>query len=174
MIAKLRGNFKLANVLVRLVFVLSFVFANWQTGITATVMAESLLGQSLGASKIWFALLSEFVIGIIWMFILPFLVNALLNFAKVYSVPRAEYCLLVHAFFALGYLIRGALSLINVFTPVLLVWGGVLFPFVSSLVAMILFYKVTSKLYFNDLTVVPYFRVLAVVYFVILIVVEVL
>lgn len=180
MIAKLRGNFKLSNFLARTLFVLTFVFANWQSGLLGTVMAEaamglgSTLGVSFGVAKIWIALFTMFVIGVIWMFLLPLLVNLLLNFVKIYSVPRAEYCLFVHIFFALGYFIRGCLNLINLFTPAMLVWGSVLFPFVSSLVAMVLFYRVTAKLYFNDLTVVNYFRVCVVVFLVLQVILEVL
>lgn len=174
MIAKLRSNYKLVNLAVRIMFVLAFVFANWQSGLLGTVFAESMLGVSFGTAKIWIALLSDLIIGVIWMFLLPFLVNVVLNIVKVYSVPRSEYCLLAHAFFVLGYFIRGCLNLVNLFTPVMLVWGTVLFPFISSLVAAILFYKVTAKLYFNDITVVPYFKAFSVVYIVILLVLEVL
>ena len=174
MIAKFRSNFKLANVIVRILFVLTFVFANWQSGLMASIFAQNTLGISFGAAGVWIGLFSEMLVGVIWMFILPFLVNLLLNIAKIYTVPRAEYCFLVQAFFALGYFILGCLNLVNLFTPVLLVWGSVLFPFISSLVAIILFYKVTAKLYFNDLTVVPYFRLVAISYLVLLFVLEVL
>ena len=174
MIAKLRSNFKLANILVRVLFVLTFVFAGWQTGLLSAHLAESMLGISLGSSKIWIGLFSELLIGVIWMFLLPILVNLVLNLAKLYNIPRSEYCLLVHAFFALGYFIRGCLNLVNLFTPVMLVWGAVLFPLVSSLIATILFYRVTAKLYFNDITVVPYFRLVAIAYLLIFVVLEVL
>ena len=174
MIAKLRSNFKLANTLARALFVLTFIFASWQDGLMGVIFAESLLRASFATYKVWMAIFCEFIVGVIWMYLLPVLVNFALNTAKLYTVPRAEYCLLVHVFFALGYFIRGCLNLVHLFTPVMLVWGGVLFPFVSSVVAAILFYRVTAKLYFNDLTVVPYFRIYAIVYLLLLLVLEVL
>ena len=174
MIAKLRSNFRLTSILVRILFLLTYIFASWQSGLMSAVIAESMLGVSLGTSKIWYALITELLVGVIWMFLLPPLTNWILNRAKIYSVPRSEYCLLVQAFFALGYLIFGCLSIVNFFTPVMLVWGAALFPLVSSLVSAILFYKVTAKLYFNDITVVPYFRSFVIVYTILLIFLEVL
>ena len=174
MIAKLRSNFRLCKILVSVAFLLTFMFARWQSGLSAMLIVESMLGVSLGASKIWYGLASELLIGVIWMFLLPVLVNWFLNISRIYNLPRAEYCLLVQIFFALGYLICGCLNIVNFFTPVMLVWGSVLFPFVSSLVAAVLFYKVTAKLYFNDVTVVPYFRSFVIVYLILLIILEVL
>lgn len=167
MIAKLRSNFNLSNALVRILFVLTFVLANWQTCLAATLLVFE-------RTNLWMALSMCLILGVAFMFLLPVLVNFALNMVRIYSVPRAEYCLLAHAFFALGNLILGLLKLVNLFTPALLVWGGVLFPLISSLIAAVLFYKVTAKLYFNDLTVVYYFKMFAIVYLVILLVMEVL
>lgn len=166
MIAKLRSNFNLSNVLARILFVLTFVFANWQTSLSATMLV-------FGQTNLWIALAADLLLGVAFMFLLPVLVNFALNMVRIYSVPRAEYCLLAHAFFSLGYLILGVLNLVNLFTPVMLVWGRILFPMISSLIAAMLFYRVTAKLYFNDVTVVYYFKMFAVVYLVILFVLEV-
>ncbi len=175
MLTKLRNNYKLSNILVRIAFVLAFVFANWQTGLAAVMLTESYVQTTFtGAVKLIVALLSVAFSGTIWMFLLPPITNVVLNFAKIHSVPRNEYCVLVHAFFALGYFICGVLNLVNVFTPLFAVWGRILFPFVSSLVAVVLFYKVTSKLYFNSATTVYYFKVCAIAYLAIVFVLEVL
>lgn len=167
MIEKLRKNFNLSNVLARTFFVLAFVFANWQNALTATVLV-------LNSPSIWLAFAVSAVLGIAIMFLLPVLVNFALNLAKIYTVPRAEYCLLAHTFFAIGYIICGLLRLVNLFTPLMIVWGGVLFPFISSLIAAILFFKVTAKLYFNDVTVLNYYKVFVIAYFIIVFVLEVL
>ncbi len=174
MFTKLKNNYRLSNVLARIFFVLAFVFAKWQTGLAAATLTESYLQTSLGASKLFVALTTVAGLGTGLMFLLPVIVNAILNFAKIYSVPRNEYCLFAHVFCALGYFICGALNLINVFTPIFAVWGRVLFPFVSSLIAALLFYKVTAKLYFNSSTSVYYFKVFAIAYLVIVLVLEVL
>ena len=174
MFAKLRSNYNLSNVLVRILFVLAFVFANWQTGLASVGMMESVVGMSFGAYKLYLALASCAVLGLVLMFLLPVVVNFALNLMKIYSVPRAEYCLLAHAFFSLGFSICGVLNLVNVFTPVMVVWGRVLFPFISSFVAALAFYKVTAKLYFNDVTAVHYFKAFSTAYLVVVLVLEVL
>ncbi len=174
MFAKLRSNYNLCNVLVRILFVLTFVFANWQSCISSATIVELYTSSSFGSLKIYYALFSGAVLGTIVMFLLPVVVNWVLNWMKIYSVPRAEYCLLVHAFFALGYFICGVLNLVNLFTTYLIVWGRVLFPLISSLVAAILLYRVTSKLYFNDVTRVHYFRMFATAYLVVMFILEVL
>ena len=167
MIEKLRSNFKLTNVLVRILFVLCFVFANWQSSLAATVMV-------LGQANLYLAFIVTLFLGTVIMFLAPVLINLALNAARIYSVPRAEYCLIAEAFCTLGFFLNGVLNLINLFTPLALVWGGAIFPFVSSLVAAILFYRLTAKLYFNDVTVVNYFRTFAIVYLVLVLVLEVL
>jgi hypothetical protein len=42
------------------------------------------------------------------------------------------------------------------------VWGAVIFPVVSVLASGVVFYVVTSKLYFNDATRPHYFKTLAI------------
>ncbi len=167
MIEKLRSNFKLTNILVRILFVLCFMFANWQSALAATILV-------LGSANLYLALAVVLLLGTGIMFLVPVLVNLALNIARIYTVPRAEYCLLAEAFFTLGYFICGLLNLVNLFTPLALIWGGVLFPFISSLIAALLFYRLTAKLYFNDVTVLNYFKSFAIVYLVLVLVLEVL
>ena len=105
---------------------------------------------------------------------MPIIVSFALSLARIYSVPVGEYGILAVSFFGLGYLLRGLLNIVNFFTPVMLVWGGVIFPFIATLVASVGFYAVTSKLYFNDLTRPYYFRVCVLVFFVAVLIMEVL
>jgi len=159
---KLRANYSLSNVLIRILFVLTFVFCNWQEFLGVVVSMNGVFASGgvafSGSVKLFLALMSAALLGTILMFVVPLLANLFLNVAKIYSVPRAEYCLLVHLFCSIGFLICGLLNLINLFTPVLLVWGGVIFPFAVAAGCSFAFYKVTAKLYFNDVTVVNYFK----------------
>ncbi len=166
MITKLRKNFNLCNVLARILFVLTFVFASWQTYLSATVLV-------MGQATLWLALVTSIVVGVALMFLLPVIANLILNWSRIFSVPRAEYCLLCHIFGTLGFLICGLLNLVNLFTPIFSVWGGVLFPFVSLLICAISFYVTTSKLYFNVATRVYYFKVCLIVFFVLVVILEV-
>ena len=50
-----------------------------------------------------------------------------------------------------------------------MVWGGVIFPFIVTLACFISFYLVTSKMYFNDVTKVHYFKCLLIVAAVVLV-----
>ena len=171
MFSKLRSNYKLSNILVRIAFVLAYVLYSWQTSLSVTEMTiaqMSYLGTG-NFSEAYTLVMSLFVsasLGVGLMFLLPLLARTFLNVSRFYNVPHAEYTLLAHVFFTLYFVVCGALRLVNVFTPLLLVWGEVLFPVVVGTACAIWFYAVTSKLYFNDVTKPFYFRNMAIVYFV--------
>lgn len=169
MFSKLRNNYRLSNVLVRIAFVLTYVLYSWQKTFATTQTVLSMYGlmnYATGASVLIMEIFISLIIGIVLMFLMPFVANTFLNFSRFYNVPRAEYCLLVHLFFTLFYLICGVLNLVNLITPLLLVWGEKLFPYLAATGCVIWFYAVTKKLYFNDVTAKFYFRNLAIVYFV--------
>lgn len=133
----------------------------------------SMYGTVLNVSDTYMLIVSIFsslFIGVVLMFLVPFVANVFLNFSRFYNIPRAEYSLIVLMFFALYYLVCGVLSLVHLFTPLLLTWGEKLFPFITATGCVIWFYAVTKKLYFNDVTARFYFRNLAIVYFVVAIV----
>ena len=133
----------------------------------------SMYGTVLNVSDTYMLIVSIFsslFIGVVLMFLVPFVANVFLNFSRFYNVPRAEYSLIVLLFFALYYLVCGVLSLVHLFTPLLLTWGEKLFQFITATGCVIWFYAVTKKLYFNDVTARFYFRNLAIVYFVVAIV----
>lgn len=167
MISVLRKNFKLANILVRILFVITFVFAHWQQGLTATLLVLSEPSWPLAIAVLA-------ILGVVLMFLLPFFVNVLLGWSRIVSVPNAEFNLLAHAFCSVGFLLLGLLNLVNLFTPLALVWGGKLFPLVSTIISALLFYTVTSKLYFNDATRVHYFKTYAIFFLVFVVIIEVL
>lgn len=178
MFSKLRANYNLANVLVRIFFVLAVMLSTWQSMLGAVYYGvanvgvydmQQILAGLNGSAKLTIALMSSAIAGVALMFIVPFLAGLFLNVSKIYSVPRAEYCLLVNLYCALGFFVNGLLNLINLITPVFMVWGGVIFPFVITLVGFISFYLVTSKLYFNDVTKVHYFKCLLIVALVVLV-----
>lgn len=154
----------------RIAFVLAYVFYRWQTILEFTQVGLQMYGLSdvnpSGAITVISAILATLLIGVILMAVLPFLVNTFLNISHFYTVPRAEYVLLVNMFFALYYFICGALNLVNLFTPILIIWGEKLFPFITATGCIIWFYSVTRKLYFNDTTEKFYFRSMAILYFV--------
>lgn len=159
----------------RIAFVLSYVLYSWQNSLYVVEMTSREmsylnldgLGVFSDVYNLFMAIFASAAIGVGLMFLVPFLTRTFLNVSRFYNVPRAEFGLLAHVFVTLYYLVCGALRLINVFTPLLLVWGDVLFPFLTSLGCVIWFYIVTSRLYFNDVTKPFYFRNMAVVYFVI-------
>lgn len=167
MFNKLRQNYKLSDALIRIAFVLAYVFYSWQTYLesveTLVIYGAFNFTDALALSTALFAAL---FMGVVLMFLVPWLTSLFLNMFRFYNVPRAEYALLAHMFCTIYFAVCGVLRLINIFTPLLLNWGGVLFPFVVALGCVIWFYHVTSQLYFNDLTRPYYFRYVAIVYFV--------
>ena len=169
MFSKLRNNYRLSNVLIRIAFVLAYVLYSWQDILGNVQLVLQLYGSTLNISyeyALVAAIFASIFIGVALMFIVPFVANVFLNFSRLYSVPRAEYGLLAHLFFTLYYFVCGLLSTVNLFTPLLLTWGEKLFPFVVATGCLIGFYAVTKKLYFNDATALYYFRNLAIGYFV--------
>ena len=173
LINKLRANYNLANVLIRILFVLAYVLYSWQTSLS---VAALMLGQWTGVSNysVWLSIMTSAVLGVIIMLLLPLVTNVFLHYSRFYTVPRAEYSLIAMLFFALYFAVCGALKLINLATPILLIWGEVIFPVVVSLGCVIWFYHVTSNLYFNNQTKPFYFRNLATTYAILIIVAEVL
>ena len=176
MISKLRSNYNLSNVLIRIFLVLAYVLYSWQTNLAvATVMVGQILGQThAGSYNLWLALTASALLGTIIMVIIPFISNIFLHYSHFYAVPRAEYGLLVMLYFTIYFAICGVLKLINLFTPILLVWGDILFPVLVSLGCVVWFYHVTAKLYFNNQTKPYYFRSLAVTYVIMIVLAEVL
>ncbi|MCM1194519.1 MAG: hypothetical protein NC099_03440 [Corallococcus sp.] len=175
MFGKLRANYRLSNILVRILFVLTFAFCTWQDylGVVNSLYLSEMTAYLNGTGKLFIALASALLLGTALMFLLPVLTNAFLNIARIQSVPRAEYCLLTHLYFAIGFFICGLLNLINLITPVFMVWGRIIFPFVVSVGCGISFYRVTAKLYFNDVTVLNYFKHLLIAFAIVLVVVGV-
>ena len=184
MFSKLRANYSLSNVLVRIFFVLAVVFATWQdmlgaanyyavSGWSNAIIqmgdTQGVLLRLNGSVKLVIALTSSALCGVVLMFLTPFIAGLFLNISKIYSVPRAEYCLLVNLYCSIGFFACGLLNLINLITPVFMVWGGVIFPFIVTLACFISFYSVTSKLYFNDVTKVHYFKCLLIVAIIVLV-----
>lgn len=149
---KLRSNYRLADLLVRIIFVLTYGFAKWRE-------SSILIGQLVTGTNEWLVMLFCILASIFVMFLVPFVVNAVLNVAKLYNIPRGEYCLLVLVAMSLYYLLNGIFGLVNLFTPLMIVWIGTLAPFVSLLICAVTFYKVTASMYFNDVSRVYYFKV---------------
>ena len=169
MFSKLRSNFRLSNVLVRIAFVLAYVLYSWQNILATAQMVQSMYGTMLNASDAYVLLIAFFaalLIGVVLVFIVPLVANVFLNISRFYNVPRAEYGLITLMFFALFYFVCGLLSLVNLVTPLLLTWGEKMFTFIVATGCVIWFYAVTKKLYFNDATSQYYFRNMAIVYFV--------
>ena len=167
MFAKLKQNYKLCNILACVAFVLTYAFSAWQRALGVTLIV-------LGNTNIWFALLSVLIVGVLFLFLVPFLVNTYLNVSRIFSVPRAEYVLLVRAFFALGFLLVGLLNLVNLFTPLFVTWGNIVFPPLVLTVCTVIFFRITSKKYFNDVTKTYYFKSMLIAWLILLVIVEVL
>jgi hypothetical protein len=157
MINKLRKNFAASNLLATIAFVVTSAFASWYSFSAASVMV-------LGSADIYVTLFASLLGGILGAFILPLLVNFVLNLARIYSVPRAEFSLLAKLFFAASFLVSGALGMLRFLSPFLATWGLMLIDAAVTTAACFTFYHVTAKLYFNSHTRVYYFRLIIIVY----------
>ena len=167
MFSKLRQNFRMANVLCRVLFILTYVFASWQRFLQASYLVTTEANLPL-------SLLAAAIMGVIMQFIVPALVNVFINLSKIHSLPVAEYCVVVFLFLSAGMLLCGAINLFAWFFPVAAVWITSLSPIVVTLGVGFAFFKVTAKLYFNDVTTVTYAKACVVAVAVLLVVLGVL
>lgn len=173
LINKLKTDYRLSNMIVRILFVVGFVFCSWQDLLMSTTLVASTTSLPSGMI-IPTMLLTGIIMGTIFTLIIPFVINLLLNFLRIYNVPRHEYVLIALVFFDIGFFACGILNLVNLITPLFVVWGSILFPLIVSLGCMIGFYKVTANMYFNDVTRQRYFKNLAVIYIVLVFVLGVI
>ena len=164
---KLRQNYRLSKTLASILFIFAYAFSCWQRAYAATYLV-------LQRADIWLAIASALFLGIILQFLLPVLVNLFLGLARVHSsVPTAEYCVIAYMHFALGFVLCGIADLFGWFFPVASVWISAIVPVVVTLAVGFLFFKVTSKLYFNDVTTPSYAVAVAVAVCVIVLLCEV-
>ena len=166
MIQKLRQNYQLSNLIVRILFIATYVFFEWQNAISASEIVLSRYGMSQDYSVL-LSILTSLILGLILQFLVPVLCNAFLNIAKIHTVPVSEYTLLAVLHFVLFFLVVGTFRIVNIFTPIFSVWGDIIIRFVVALGCGILFYGVTQKLYFNDVTTPYYFKTFGIVFIVV-------
>jgi hypothetical protein len=155
MIAKIRNNYMLSNLLSKALLVCTYIFANWKI-VAGTLTA--MLGSASWA-MILFVSTNSAAITVVLAHFLP---KLYLSLAKIHSVPHSEFSLLATLAWTAYNLLVGLLNLILLAAPTFLVWGAVIFPVVSVLASGVVFYVVTSKLYFNDATRPHYFKTLAI------------
>lgn len=162
--------------LIRIALALSYVLYNWQSslGVASVIVGQMTAVPVTGAYALFVALMTSLLLGVAVSFLTPLISRLFLNYSRFYSVPSAEYGLLTMVFFTLYFAICGVLKLINLFTPILLVWGEIVFPVVVSLGCVIAFFSVTAKLYFNNQTKPYYFRSLIIAYVILVVLAEVL
>lgn len=159
MLDKFRQNYNLSKHVVRILFVSGYMFCTWQKYLASTIAL-------LQTTNLPIALFTSALVAFIMSILIPLLAGFLLNWCKFYNVPSAEYGLVALLFCAIGFWVNGLLNLINLFTPVFLVWGRVLFPFVVSTLCALWFFKVTADMYFHDVNLPYYYRYCVIVYFV--------
>ena len=79
---KLKTNYQLSNMIVRILFVVGFTFCNWQD----LLISVNLVGEGMGlpaSATIPTVLLSGIFMGLLLNFCVPFVVNAILNISRI-------------------------------------------------------------------------------------------
>lgn len=150
MLEKLKTHYGLTLWLVRLLFCVTYVFGCWYDIKTSCYSATIYYG--IGMTSVWLCLLVGILSAIIWLVILNVLVRMLLRALSIYGLPSNEFAVVVTFFFSFYYLLLGLFYLFALITPVILVWGQILFPVVSTLIASMLFFFAIRKLYLNTTT----------------------
>ncbi|MEG2014434.1 MAG: hypothetical protein RR086_01765 [Clostridia bacterium] len=160
MIEKLRKNYQLVNVLSYLCCILFFCLSQWyylfgQINYIA-------LAFNFVCTK-WMAILIIVLEGAIITLLLSPISSVILNLSRIYFVPRAEFGVLVRLSVTSMFMALSLFNLTFLFSPVVLIWGLLLYKLVLGVGAGIGFYLVTSKLYCNTATKPYYFKVLSIV-----------
>jgi hypothetical protein len=116
----------------------------------------------------WIYLLFGVAYAAVTEFVARLFVYLSLRLSKVYTIPRRELNLFALMAVALRFAILSLLNNLYFITPVITVFGGVLFGFIASLVAFLLLWTVINRLYLNDKNAPLLFKSYAVVFVVIL------
>ncbi len=156
---KIRSNYLASAIIIRLLFVVTFIFANWQLALSACVMV-------LGTTSVAVVLLSLAILTAMITVLIPVITNVLLNAYGIHTVPRQEYILIVFLSFSAGCFVNGALNLLIMAMPFAGSWIIILSRFLGNVLSWILLYSVTSRLYFNDANRKYYFKGMAIMFFV--------
>ena len=85
----------------------------------------------------------------------------ILNSMQIYYISCNELCIFVLLFFALRDVIFGILCLTYYFTPVISVWGEMVFKMVASIIGVMAFFFTIKKLYLNKDTSLHFFKTLS-------------
>lgn len=164
MINKLRKNINLADVVVRVLLALSCAFASWRTAYQTLLYSQfSDFAVIQGSSAVYVACLTALVSGVLAQFIAAWLSNLFVT-ANGFTVSRSEFGFWVKLFVTAYYFTLGALDLINLFTPLAVVWLATAVPFVVLTACFVGFYVVTKRLYFSDDDAPRYFYRLSLIY----------
>lgn len=159
MIEKLRQNYRLSNLLARLLFVATVTFALFWKCLPVAGVVSDIGGQTIPENLIVpSCVIASLLVAVAVHFLVPLACNLFLNVSRIHCVPAAEYVLLAFVCCSAGFLLRGLFALLAYFVPNVSNWVNGLAPFVLTLASGALFYKITAKMYFNDVTVVPYFK----------------
>ena len=150
MITKLRTNFQLANKLSKVLLLVAYTIACWQDN-------AGILTLLIGCAPISATFLCCLFSGGIVAVVAHFLPRLFLKAIKVYSIDPAEFSFFATLAWTVYYVLVALLKLVYLFAPTFIVWGNIIFPVVSTLLAGLGLYVVTSKLYLNDLTRPYYF-----------------
>ncbi len=174
MLNKLRQNYRLSNMLARVLFIVTMTFSlSWR--FCAQIPVLGLYLTDIDSSMLVPAcIFSAMLVAVIAHFLVPLACNIFLTYSRIHSVPIAEYVVLAFACCSCGFLISGAFNALAYFVPSLSVWISGLVQPIVMLACLILFYFVTERLYFNDVTAATYFKSYAVLTLVIVVIAGVL
>lgn len=161
MLEKLKNNYGLSIWLARTAYVLLYVFVSWRTSFS---LLNAFFEESGFASNVWLMLLLALITGIVSLLLVHFLTGFVLNMMRFFFLPRQEFTLLVVIFLALKNLILGALNCLYFITPVIGIWGELIFPVIAFLISGVLFYMTVEKYYLNSKTAPIFFKALIIIF----------
>ncbi|MDD3831907.1 MAG: hypothetical protein PHW00_04565 [Clostridia bacterium] len=167
MIQRLRNNYTLSKWLARILYVLCYTFGNWQllkSSVISVVQTNNAVMSTPMYASFWLVLLTGILSGVVALLILNLLLVILLNVTHVYYLPRSEFATVITGIVAIKHLLLGILNCLYFITPLISVWGGLLFECLGVTVMFALIYIVSRKLYLTNQTAPFFFKSLLVLY----------
>lgn len=162
---KLKLNYGKTVIVIRLLFVVSFIFAN----IYNLLGVGNLLKQTMdinGAALLISVLISAMLTALLISLIVRPILGVILGLAKIYYLPVYEVSAVALLCMTLS---NGILAILNAtffITPVIVPWGLILFSFISSTITVLLFFKIMKKNYLNSTNAPYFFKVTSICYFI--------
>ncbi|MEG1711239.1 MAG: hypothetical protein RR054_02570 [Clostridia bacterium] len=148
---KIRNNYNLSQWIVRIIYIISVVFAEWfnLNSIVRLINTQ----YSLILNPYWlYVIIFGIIESIVALVFLRFAIKGIKFFGRFYTLPESECTFLLVLACIIANIAAGVMRLSYLITPLVFVWGKYLFGILSGFPAMLWFFGKLKKYYINEQT----------------------